>query len=171
MVQLSSEQRVFLVETFFRTNSFKQVREQFLLRFPDRNAPSKSTIQRNVEKYRTYGTSLNMNKGNSGPPTRVRTPETIDVVRQLLQDNPRTSARQNGLVSKSTFNRITKRDLRFHPYQMKIRHELMENDFQRRLVFCEWFSQRCTHRRFFSNFVISDECSFSMNGAVNTRNV
>ena len=171
MEQLSNNQRVFVVETYFRTNSFKRAREEFSLRFPDRRAPSKSTIQRNVEKYRTHATSLNRNTGNSGAPTTVRTPETIDAVRQLLQENPRTCARGNGLVSKSTFNRITKIDLRFHPYQMKIRHELMENDLQRRLAFCEWFSQRCTHRRFLPNLMISDECSFAMNGVVNTRNV
>ena len=64
MEQLSNNQRVFVVETFFRTNSFKRVREEFSLRFPDRRAPSKSTIQRNVEKYRTHATSLNRNKGN-----------------------------------------------------------------------------------------------------------
>ena len=171
MEQLSNNQRLSVVETYFRTNSFKLVREEFSLRFPDRRAPSKSTIQRNVEKYRTHATSLNRNMGNSGAPTMVRTPETIDAVRQLLQENPHTCARGNGLVSKSTFNRITKIDLRFHPYQMKIRHELMENDFQQRLAFCEWFPQRCTHRRFLPNLMISDECSFAMNGVVNTRNV
>ena len=125
MEQLSNNQRVFVVETYFRTNSFKRVREEFSLRFPDRRAPSKPTIQRNVEKYRTHATSLNR---KTGAPTTVRTPETIDAVRQLLQENPCTCARGNGLVSKSTFNRITKIDLRFHPYQMKIRHELIEND-------------------------------------------
>ena len=51
MVQLNNNQRVFVVERFFRTNSFKQVRGEFSLQFPGRRPPSKSTIQRNVEKF------------------------------------------------------------------------------------------------------------------------
>ena len=46
MEHFNNNQRVFLVETYFRTNSFKRVREEFLVRFPGRRAPSKSTIQR-----------------------------------------------------------------------------------------------------------------------------
>ena len=51
MAQLNNNQRVFVVERFFRTNSFKQVRDEFSLRFPGRRPPSKSTIQRNVETF------------------------------------------------------------------------------------------------------------------------
>ena len=65
MAQLNNNQRVFVVERFFRTNSFKQVRDEFSLRFPGRRPPSKSTIQRNVEKYRTHATSLNRNTYHS----------------------------------------------------------------------------------------------------------
>ena len=73
MAQLNNNQRVFVVERYFRTNSFKQVRDEFSLRFLGRRPPSKSTIQRNVEKYRPRATSLNRNKGNSGVPITVRT--------------------------------------------------------------------------------------------------
>ena len=45
----------------------------------------------------------------------------------------------------------------------------LDNDFQRRLYFCEWFSGRDT--RFLPNFVISDEANFATNGVVNTWNV
>ena len=45
--------------------------------------------------------------------------------------NVSISARRNGLgISSATFNRITKNDLNWHPYQMFIRHQLENNDFE-----------------------------------------
>ena len=71
----------------------------------------------------------------------------------------------------SSFNRITKIDLRWHPYRMEIRQQLQENDFQRRLQFCHWFEDRCRNPRFLPNYVISDEAGFLMNGKVSTQNI
>ena len=84
--------------------------------------PSKSTIESNVKKYRNHATSLNRNKENSGRKRSARTVEYIGAVRALLERNPRVCARDNGLLTKSSFNRITKRDLKFHSYHMYIRH-------------------------------------------------
>ena len=144
------------------------VKEAFSDKFPERAVPSKSTIERNVKKYRNHATSLNRNKKNSGRKRSARTVEKIEAVRALLERNPRVCARDNGLLTKSSFNRITKRDLKFHPYHMYIRHGLKDNDFQRRFDFCEWFSGKCRNTRFLPNFVISDEANFAMNGVVNT---
>ena len=75
--QLSYEQRVFVVETYFRTNSYKKVKEAFPGKFPERVVPSKSTIERNVKKYRNHATSLNRNKENSGRKRSARTAKTL----------------------------------------------------------------------------------------------
>ena len=151
-----NEQRVFVVETYFRTNSYKKVKEAFSDKFSEKAVPSKSSIERNVKKYRNHAMSINRNKENSGRKRSARTVENIEAVRALLERNPRVCARDNGLLTKSSFNRITKRDLKFHPYHMY-------------LDFCEWFSGQNT--RFLPNFVISDEANFAMNGVVNTWNV
>ena len=67
MVQLTGEQRVFIVLSYTRTLSTTEVRNAFQARFPDRNPPTHpSTILENVRKYQNAGTSLNLNKGNSG---------------------------------------------------------------------------------------------------------
>ena len=63
MAQLSNEQRVFVVETYFRTNSYKKVKEAFPDKFPERD----------VKKYRNHATSLNRNKENSGRKRSART--------------------------------------------------------------------------------------------------
>lgn len=172
MAQLTTEQRVFLVERYAETGNANEVRRLFQAAFPGRNVPSRSTLYRNIQKYNANGTSLNLNKSNSGRPNTVTTAENVEEVREFLLNNPHASARRNALpFTKSSFNRITKRMLRFHPYRMHIRHELKQEDFERRINFCNWFAESCRDANFLSNFIISDEAGFAMNGEVNSQNV
>ena len=114
MVQLTTEQTVFIVINYTHTQSTTEVRNAFQQRFPDRNPPAPSTILRNVRKYLNSGTSLNLreflNKGNSGRRT-IRTAQNVDAVRNLLQQNPYVSARRNPIpISRTSFNRILNKD-------------------------------------------------------------
>jgi hypothetical protein len=59
MVQLTTEQRTFIIKTFYETNSFQQTRVAFAERFPDRRLPAITTISANVCKFEVHGTSLN----------------------------------------------------------------------------------------------------------------
>ena len=61
-MQLTVEQRVFVVTKYLETKSYNAVREAFTRQFPQRNAPTKKTIYKNVKKYQEKGTSLNLNK-------------------------------------------------------------------------------------------------------------
>ena len=72
MVQLTVEQRVFVVQTFFSTHSYVEVRRRFQIQFPGRRPPTDMTIYRNVKKYKEHGTSLNRNSSNSGRKRAVR---------------------------------------------------------------------------------------------------
>lgn len=172
-MQLTIEQRVFVVINYHETKSLRQVKERFSQRFPGRNAPTDRTILKNVRKYSENGTSLNLNKGNSGHPITVRNQNTINRVRNALQQNRRNiSCRRNGLgLSATVFNRIVRNDLEWHPYKMHIRHQLKPNDLNRRYAFCAWFLNQCRNPRFLANLVIGDEAGFAMNGTVNTQNV
>lgn len=174
MVQLTIQQRVFVVTTFHETRSYQRTQEAFRLNYPDRDAPSKSTIFDNVRKYEQEGTSKNCNTGHSGRPRSGRSAANMEAVRQRLADHPRTtSARRNGLgLPKSTFNRITKSDLRMHPYRIHVRHQLTPPDFGRRENFSRWLLERCAADEQFLRFlVVGDEAGFTLNGTVNTRNV
>ena len=51
MPQLSTEQRVFVVTEYARTQNSTIVQDAFRARFPDRDPPPRSTILRNVAKY------------------------------------------------------------------------------------------------------------------------
>ena len=71
-MQLTIEQRVFVVINYHETKSSRQVKERFSQRFPGRNAPTDRTVLKNVRTYSDNGTSLNLNKGNSGHPTTAK---------------------------------------------------------------------------------------------------
>ena len=66
MVQLTTEQRAFIVQIYIQSQSIVVAQNTFRERFLDRNLPVKSTILNNVRKYLNAGTSLNLNKGRSG---------------------------------------------------------------------------------------------------------
>ena len=52
------------------------------------------------------------------------TQENINLHPEKLNQDPGISARKNGLgISKSTFSRNTKLDLKWHPYKMHVRKE------------------------------------------------
>ena len=52
-----------------------------------------------------------------------------------------------------------------------MRHELLADEFPRRLRFSKWFNQRCRRERFLDSFIIGDETAFLVNGEVNTYNL
>ena len=84
----------------------------------------------------------NLNSERSGRPCSAGSPAYIQVVDDLLQeertDGQKVTCRRNGTgIPSAMFNRITRLDLRFHPYQMIRRHKLPPGDFQRRVDFCQ----------------------------------
>ena len=121
------------------------VQSAFRILFPDRNPPVRNTVLKNFRKYQNTGTSLNRNKSSSGSRRTARNEASIAAVRELLEETPRgVGARRDAVaVSKSSFNRITKLDIRWHPYRMHVRHELLPNDLPRRLRRSNWFNERC----------------------------
>ena len=60
----------------------------------------------------------------SGRRRTERTQEDINLIQEKFIEDPRISAIKNGSdISKSTFIRITNRDLKWHPYKMHVRKE------------------------------------------------
>lgn len=166
-----------MVTEYHQSGSAVVVLERFRQQYPNVRVPSRATIFKNVQKYRMSGTSRNLNKERSGRRRTARTAANIEAVRNHLEehhageDREQTiSSRRNGLgLSSSTFNRITRLDLHYHPYQMIRRQQLLPGDMQRRLNLCQWLlAQR---QRFLEDFIIGDESGFAMNGMVNSHNI
>ena len=94
-------------------------------------------------------TMLDMRKGNSGRKVSVRSPGLIAAVKRSLnraatrapgQQGP--SARRNGLgIKKSTYNYITKHDLKLKPYKILRLHKVTDKRYQ-------LFRRHCTLRIF-----------------------
>ena len=85
--QISKEERCFVVEKYFERKSYIPVKAAFRQRF-NQVPPCKKTIQQNVTKYRSHGTSLNRNKENSGRRRTGRSEEVIELFRNILENNP-----------------------------------------------------------------------------------
>jgi hypothetical protein len=168
-MQLTREQRVFIVTSYNRSKSLKQVQNSFVQQFPERTSPTKRTILKNVQKFNENGTILNLNKGHSGRQITVTTERNIQLVRQVLEENPSASVRRNDTeLSRSSFHRIVRKELKFYPYKMEIKHQLLDADLPRRVRFAEWFLER--PERFAELLVVGDEAGFCMNGMVNRQN-
>ena len=168
MIQLTTEQITFVVETFHETGSLRITRDRFGERFPDRQPrPVVKTFWANVRKFSQHGIILNRNKGNSGGRRTGRSEANSEAVRQQLDEHPTgTSAWRNSVdLSHATFNRITRLDLKLHPYRMHIRHQLLPQDYARRMQFARWLVDRCArNEKFLRPFVNGDEAGLAMNG-------
>ena len=162
-MQLTAQQRTFIVKTFLSTNSYDAVINAFRNEFPMRRPPHITTIRKLIQKFHRLETVLNQNGGNSGRLRTARTPESIDRVQQALAKNPCLSSRRNDLeLSQTTFNEITRIDLAYHPYRMRIRHALENRNRQRRIDYSNLLIEQFRDENFLNKIVIVDEAAFSM---------
>ena len=99
--------------------------------------------------------------------------DNIDAVQEELINNPDdvTCLIINLGLPSATFNHIVRIDLKWHPYKIQRRHQLLAADYQRRRQFSEWFLQQNRAPQFLPNLVIGDEAGFWMNGQVSSQNV
>ena len=75
------QERIKIVEAYFTTKSLIQTQRQFGRDFPGRNAPTRVTILRLLNKFRETGS---VNKGHSGRLRSARTDPNMDNVREHL---------------------------------------------------------------------------------------
>jgi len=96
----------------------------------------------------------------------------LDVLLSFIE-NPHDSSRKVALqhdIDKKSVLKILKNN-KFHPYKAHLVQELNEDDFDRRIEFCELMMERIDEDpNFLSNIVFSDEATFQINGNVNRHN-
>ena len=86
----TTEQKIFIVEAYFRQKSIHAAQLQFKERFRCREFPVHSMIYRWVNKFRTHGTVHNLNRKDtsrqsySGRPKSSRTPHNVAAVRDSV---------------------------------------------------------------------------------------
>ncbi len=108
----------------------------------------------------------------------VRTPQNIERVRQIAARASNTgqplSSRRVGAqmeISSSSAWRILRKDLGFKPYHIRLIHKLNEDDFDRRVEFCEMLLERVADEPDVIDRILwSDEAIFSLSETVNRHN-
>ena len=81
-----------------QSKSYQVASQEFSENSPEGNvSKNKTTIWKNVKKYREEDTSLNLNRNRSGRQSTARSEENIANVRQLLHDDAHVTGRRNPL--------------------------------------------------------------------------
>ena len=108
----------------------------------------------------------------------VRTPENIERVREIASAHAdadedvgsRRIALEAGLSHTTTW-RVLKKNLKWHPYHLKLVHELNEDDFDRRVEFSERFLAMDEEDPEWKNNILwSDKAIFSLSDTINRHN-
>ncbi|CAF2482543.1 unnamed protein product [Rotaria sp. Silwood2] len=135
------------------------------------NPPDRKTIRSLMNKFEQTGSVL-----NSDPPDRsisVTDQTTRDEVSSILEEEPQTSTRQMSSdlnISRSSIRHIYKA-LGYKSYIPRLVHELNEDDFERRVEYCETFLFLLQNEPDLIHRVIwSDKAVFKPNGHINRHN-
>lgn len=154
--------------------SYKDVRTLFNQSFRQGQTQiSKMTVSRIVNRFNQHGTVKD--RPRSGRPVTVTTEDKqLDVALSITED-PHTSIRklqQQHNVSYGSMQNILTKKLKFHPFKVRLVHQMNEDDPDRRLEFSEVMMTRINaDANLLKRIVFSDEATFFLNGSVNRHNM
>ena len=141
-------------------------------KYPERRIPSPRIFQNVMERFVSTG-SVECPKRKVVNRIATNDDKQLDIVLEV-QENPQVSSRILAsfcLTSQSTVNRTT-RKYKYHPYHIELHQELHDEDFQRRVTYCQWLrGQIEVNQNFLKSIMFSDEATFRSNGAVNRHNM
>lgn len=173
MERYTIEQRVLIVKTYFKNKeSFAETVRKLRTIMGRENAPNCSTVKRLINKFEETGSVAN----KSTPICRRegRSIENIAAVAGSVAAYPKTSTRHRSQelgISRTTLQRILKKDLHLYPYKVQLTQEIKPADHAQRRVFANWILQNQEADNNFSKKILfSDEAHFHLDGYVNTHN-
>lgn len=139
-------------------------------RFPDKPR-SRATIHRVVNQFTTEGSV----KPKKRTCRATVTGENNQIaVLAAINYNPRVSIREISHqlgISHTSVWKILKRH-NYHPYHFSMHQELHGDDFNNRMVFCNWaLTQLQRDPQFFCRVMFSDETTFTNHGKINRHNM
>ena len=108
------------------------------------NRPSRSTIERIVEKFKSTGTAQNV-----PVPVRQRSARSVENIAAAAASvvesaNVSLTRRSQALsISMTSLWRISRNDLDLRSYKIKLTQELKPLDHQKRCMFVNWAEQQC----------------------------
>lgn len=172
MVYLTERHKIIILQMIGygdRTRTQADVARLFREEFPDMPPISQGTISKIEKQFRENGHVRQMKK----QPSNALDDNTKLDVMLLFQENPHNSTPQAASqlnISHSSVSRILKEN-KMHPYKLTPTQELSEDDFDRRMVFCEEMMQILDNNVIqLENVLFSDESTFTLNGHVHRQN-
>lgn len=179
-MKLSAREKLRIVQLYYGSQSYVKTRRAFCLEcgYTFKKGPSYQLVVRTVKHFEEFGTIHNINKNpklNKGRiPVVSKNTETIETVRQSLQETPKKSLKRRALdldLSPTTLQKIVRTELKAFPYKISVKHALTPDDKIRRVGMCRWIVDRLEQMPNWINDVwFSDETHFHLNGAVNNHN-
>lgn len=168
----SLQERIEIVGLYYQNNNCARAAARIFNELHDgRHATHKYVIQL-MEKFTTTGSVCNKVHKREGLVNNEAIQVAILGQVSLEAQQPQslsTISRAIGVSSSTVFRVLHK--FKYHPYKVKLVQELNEDDFDRRLEFCESMTQFINNNpQLLNNICFSDECSFSLNGLVNRHN-
>lgn len=125
-----------------RVRSYEQVAALFKNTYPDRELISKSTVQKTVRRFDETG-SVKDRQRTGRPKLATNFDKGFEVMQTFVENPPSTlrKAAQAHKISSMPIHRILVKE-KWHPFKIKITHELSEDDFDRRTEFCDEMMRR-----------------------------
>ncbi|CAI9738112.1 XP_014784835.1PREDICTED: uncharacterized protein LOC106879674 [Octopus vulgaris] len=172
MNKLTLQQRIFVIEKYYKYGNARKVREEWINEYGDKiNPPHRDTIYHLRDRFHQNGTVADLPR--SGRPRSVRTPKMTDSVVTAITQSPQTSAVRLSAeldISRSSLRRILQEN-GYKAYHPKLIYCLVQDDAERRLQMCQLFiSLFENYPQLFNKIMWSGEASFKLNGMIKRHN-
>ncbi|KAJ8911666.1 hypothetical protein NQ315_014025 [Exocentrus adspersus] len=139
-------------------------------KYPKRSHPDVRSLQNVNEQFERTGSVSYEEKQDTDCLLKKENQLAMSLA---VVENPQVGVRvlSNDLdIKKSSISKCLPKN-KFHPYHVQLHQELLENDFERRIYFCQWVHNVVAENENFFKFVFfTDECTFHRNGFVNRHN-
>lgn len=137
--------------------------------FPNRRIPNRRFFGSVDHRLREFE-NFRIHSGDKGRPRSVLTPQMEENILNSVYQDPSTSTRRISstlrIHNSQVWNILHDQQLQF--YHVHRVYNLLPNDLQLRLEYCEWFLQQCAITPHFTSLVLfTDETGFNRNGITN----
>lgn len=141
-------------------------------RYPNHERLTRLQVHRIVKRFEQTGSVIDGRHSNSGRPKSVRSSESIEEVKKVIEETPQRSVRKilgdiTNNPSRASVHRMLRYDLKLIPYTVSIMQHLKDSDISSRLQFANWMKE---HSEITDVIWFSDEAHFYLNEQVNKRN-
>lgn len=164
---LQNEERVFIIRSYYKTNSYQKTVKAYIKKFKDRVPPTRSAIFKIVKKFEK--TASARAGSSSGRPKNTRTNQKIHEIQRLIENDSSLSIRRIADIvdlKYSTTRKILREDLKLYPYKIHIAQDLKSTDHELRMSFCSRMLKRVEEEtiELLDNIYFSDESWFELTG-------